>query len=420
MPKPIELTWNEKNIERVQPATLVPSKVYGDEPSENMLIHGDNISVLASLAETFSGKIRCVYIDPPYNTGTTFEHYDDASEHDLWLSFMFQRVRLLKDLLAENGLICVQIDDNEMAYLQLIMDEIFDRSNRINTICVQMSNMSGPKIQWAKQGKRFPKIKEYILIYAKNKKKYNLHIPKRKKKSWDAEYNYIIPQWSKEDYEQYVQQECELLSKRTKHFHLVSLRTYMKQNGIASTDEQWKLSNSYRICATKPNKALLRSAKKMSFDSPLSLLTTSTGLKKLIRTDFNRDTKTARIELIFSQSTASTYFGDIWDDIVTTGGVGKEGGISFPNGKKPEKLLHRILSSCTVPNDWILDAFLGSGTTIAVAHKMKRRWIGIEKGQHLFTHCIPRLNSVIAGSQDGVSKEVEWRGGGGFQLYSVQ
>ena len=183
MTKPMELIWAEKNTEHVLPAKIARIRGYGDETSPNMLIHGDNIGVLSSLVETFTGKIGCIYIDPPYNTGATFQHYDDDTEHGLWLSFMFNRLRLLKELLSDDGLICVQIDDHEMAYLQLLMDEIFGRSNRINTICVKMSNMSGPKIQWAKHGKRFPKIKEYVLIYAKDKKKYRLQIPKRVKES---------------------------------------------------------------------------------------------------------------------------------------------------------------------------------------------------------------------------------------------
>ena len=419
MSKSIELEWKEKGVEQACEGSIVSTRRYGDEASENMLIHGDNLHALSALLPKFTQTINCIYIDPPYNTGTTFEHYNDASEHGLWLSFMHQRLKLLKQLLAETGVICVQIDDHEMAYLQLLMDEVFGRHNRINTICVQMSNMSGPKIQWAKQGKRFPKIKEYILMYAADKKKYRLRIPKRRKKQWDPEYNYIIPQWSKEDYLQYIQQD-EHTSSQMKQFQLVSLNKFAKQNGIDPSDEDWKFSNAYRICATKPNRALLHSAKTMSFDTPLSYIQTSTGMQKLIRTDFNRKTKTARIELIFAQSTMETFFGDIWDDIATTGGIGTEGGISFPNGKKPERLLHRILSACTAEHDWVLDAFLGSGTTVAVAHKMNRRWIGIEKGEHIYTHCIPRFDLVISGLQDGISKEVGWKGGGGFQLYSVQ
>ena len=182
MSKAIELKWKEKGKEQEVYGVLVQTQTYGDHSSENMLIHGDNLRALTTLLPRFTHKINCIYIDPPYNTGTTFEHYNDAVEHGLWLSFMHQRLKLLRMLLSESGLICVQIDDHEMAYLQLLMDEVFGRNNRINTICVQMSNMSGPKIQWAKQGKRFPKIKEYILIYAFDKKKYNLHVPKRRKK----------------------------------------------------------------------------------------------------------------------------------------------------------------------------------------------------------------------------------------------
>jgi adenine-specific DNA-methyltransferase len=169
----------------------------------------------------------------------------------------------------------------------------------------------------------------------------------------------------------------------------------MKENRITDKDDIWKKENSYRIVATKPNTALLEKCMEQDFTGDLAIVTPSQGLVKLITTKFNRDTKTARIELAFAKSNLETYFGDHWNDIVTTGGVGQEGNVEFKNSKKPEKLVSRIIECATEENDIVLDSFLGSGTTCAVANKMRRKWIGIEMGDHIYTHCIPRINNVI-------------------------
>ena len=418
----IELQWEQKHMLREIPTIrLIENldKQYGDSSFPNLLIHGDNLLILHSLFDTFSNQMQCIYIDPPYNTGGNFEHYSDNVNHAQWLSFMRQRLLLLKAFLAETGLICVQIDDNEMAYLQIVMDEIFGRDHRVNTICVNMSNMSGPKVNSAIMGKRFPKIKEYILIYAKNKEKYELQIPKRKKEKWDKEYNHIIPEFTKLDYEALQSNRLELLSGLS-GYRLLSLKSFMDELGIDKDDDVWKEENSFRIVASKPNKALLQRAKKQKFDEPLAIVQTSQGINKLVKTDFNRKTKTARIELVFAKSNEKVYFGDHWDDIVTIGGVAQEGGPSFPSGKKPEKLIHRILEATTKPNDWVMDVFLGSGTTAAVAHKMQRRWIGIELGEQVYSHCLTRLQAVIDGEQSGISNIVDWKGGGGFRFFESE
>lgn len=189
MKQRLELTWIGKGEEDVlEPRILIenPEYSYGDPDTGNLLIHGDNLLALRSLvASGYAGKVKCIYIDPPYNTGSAFEHYDDNVEHSIWLSLMKQRLELLRDLLADDGVIFVQIDDSEMPYLSVMMDEIFGRNNRINTICVNMSNASGVKITAAIRGARFPKIKEYVLLYVRNRDKYRLNIPKVQKENWD-------------------------------------------------------------------------------------------------------------------------------------------------------------------------------------------------------------------------------------------
>lgn len=433
----LELTWVGKDEkEEIEPRILVEnpelSHIYNrdkngqlslinkDGDFDNMLIHGDNLLALKALEQDFAGKVKCIYIDPPYNTGSAFEHYDDNLEHSIWLNLMRSRLEILYNLLSKDGMIFVQIDDNEQAYLTVLMDEIFGRENHINTICVNMSNMSGVKVTAAYNGKRFPKIKEYILLYVKDCSNYSLKIPKQKKDKWDSEYNYIIPELTEDDYNNLKCNNYSTIYAKIDTLKLVSLKDFAKTLGLDINRDDWKYDNSYRIVATKPNSALLSRCNELSFNSDIALVTTSQGLTKLITTKYNKDTKTARIELVFAKDTSETFFGDHWDDIVTTGGVGQEGGVEFKNSKKPEKLVARIISSATNENDTILDSFLGSGTTCAVAHKMKRKWIGIEMGEHAYTHCKLRLDNIIDGKdQTGISKTVNWQGGGSYKFYEL-
>ena len=432
MKQKLELSWYNKNKEnKIEPRILIenPELSYKNiednlfsnvsDFDDNILIHGDNLLSLKALEKEFTNRVKCVYIDPPYNTGSAFEHYDDNLEQSIWLSLMKPRLESMRKLLTENGVIFVQIDDNEQAYLTVLMDEVFGRKNRINTICVNMSNMSGVKINSAINGKRFPKIKEYILIYVKNKESYTLEIPKIEKKTWDNEYNLIIPELTMKDYLNYKNNNLVEFKSKIYNSTLFSLKNYISLNNIEDSFE-WRMKNAYRIVSSKPNTALLSIAKEKSFDSSLDIVSTSTGLNKLIRTDFNRSTKTARIELVFYEDNKNVYIGDHWDDIVTTGGVGQEGGGGFPNGKKPEKLISRIIETATKEGDIVLDSFLGSGTTAAVAHKMKRRWIGIELENHAYSHCKRRIDSVIDGKDNtGVTEKYSWNGGGGYTFYEL-
>ena len=430
----LELTWIGKYDEQagVEPRNLIenPKYSYGEietgtlpngKPwNGNMLIHGDNLLALQALKNEFAGCVKCIYIDPPYNTGSAFEYYDDGIEHSIWLSLMRERLNLLYDLLSRDGYIFVQIDDNECAYLTLLMDEVFGRENRINTICVNMSNLSGVKITSAINGKRFPKIKEYILLYAKDKGAAPLRIPRIAKDKWDKEYNLIIPEMTREMSEQYEKGDVESIKDVLSQLSIVSLKKYMVELGIEDSDDNWKYDNAYRIFASKPNAALLNRAKDIDFDNLVGIVSNASGTEKLIKTDFNRETKTARIELVCANTNSTTFLGDHWPDIVTTGGVGQEGNVSFPNGKKPEKLISRIIECSTLPNDIVLDSFLGSGTTAAVAHKMKRRYIGVEMGEHAYSHCYIRLKNVIDGNDStGVTKKYNWIKGGGFKFFEL-
>ena len=382
-----------------------------------MIIKGNNLIALASLLKRYEGKVKCIYIDPPYNTGNDSFNYNDRFNHSTWLTFMKNRLELARRLLSDDGVIFVQCDDNEQAYLKVLMDDILGRDNFVNSIIPQMSNLSGNKIEHAIQGKKFPKTKEYILLYSKNKNNIKLSIPKQNKEKWDDEYNMIFPELTKEKYMEIYKmiekKDKENLDKILSKLNIHSLNDYIKQHKIDDIDS-WKFENSYRIIASKPNAALRKKANNMIFKTQISSLKNSKGDLKIIRTDYNKDTETARIELVFAEKNLQVFLGDIWFKIITTGGVAQEGSVTLKNGKKPEKLLKIILEASSKENDLVLDFHLGSGTTAAVAHKMGRRYIGIEQMDYIEDMVVERLKKVIDGEQSGISKAINWQGGGSF------
>ena len=389
------------------------------DDKSNLLIKGNNLLAMYSLLPRYRNQIKLMYWDVLYNTESDKVPYADSFKHSSWLVMMKNRLEVAKQLLKDDGVICIQCDDNEMAYLKVLMDEIFKRENFINNISVNMSNMSGQKINNAINGKRFPKLKETILIYAKDKEIIELLIPKINKKEWDDEYNKIIPEWKKSDYNLFEIETVENANIKIENYHLYSLIDYAKKENIELNDE-WKFKNSYRIFATKPNSSLLKKAKDINFDKPISFINNASGGNKLIITDFNKETTTARIELASALLNNSIYLGDNWTDIITTGGVAQEGGVVLQGGKKPEKLLKRIVEMGSVKGDIVLDAYFGTGTTGAVAMKMNRQFIGIEQLDSHIELAKKRLKNVIAGDETGISKQVGWNGGGSFVYFELK
>ena len=383
---------------------------------ENLIIKGNNLLALHSLKKQFTGKVKLIYIDPPYNTQNDGFKYNDKFKHSTWLTFMKNRLEAARELLRDDGVIFVQCDDNEQAYLKVLMDEVF-KGDFVNCIIPEMSNLSGNKIEHAIQGRKFPKIKEYILLYAKNKKNCKLNIPKQSKNKWDSEYNIILPKIDEKVYfriqDLIASNSKNELNTLLKNYKIESLKGYIKRNKIEDNLE-WRIANSYRILASKPNTAIRKKALKFDFDTQLAVLRNSRGDLKVIRTDFNKNTETARIELVFAKNNLETFLGDIWFDITTTGGVAQEGGVVLKNGKKPEQLLEIIIKTATKENDIVLDYHLGSGTTCAVAHKMGRQCIGIEQLNYRGDDSIIRIQNVINGDKSGISKSVNWQGGGDF------
>lgn len=429
----LELTWIGKDKEvKLEPRVLVedPELSYGDKNTENMIIHGDNLLALKALEQDYSGKVKCIYIDPPYNTGNAFEHYDDGLEHSIWLSLMKRRLELLWKLLDQkDGYLAVQIDDNEFARLYMLMIEICGERN-LKTIAVKMSEASGLKMGSVKKSGRIPKLKEFIIIAKKDGIR-NLYLDPIPKDQWDTEYNIFLENFTKEDKELIdnckaqeiiTDKDIVLLDDIAKKITMVSVSQKLKELQIqAKEKEAWLFDNAYRICQCATSSSVLRLAneKKKTNSNELFFVRSATGQLYLVRATFSEESKKPRLQMIFAEDNLTVHPGDFWNDIKTTG-LDNEGGVDFKNGKKPENLIYRILKMGTKENDLVLDSFLGSGTTAAVAHKMKRKYIGIELGEHAKTHVITRLIKIIKGEDlVGATPLSHWEGGGGFKFYTL-
>jgi len=434
----LELTWIGKETRpKLEPRILLedPTKSYhakrrltSADQFDNRLIFGDNLLALKALESEFSGKVKCIYIDPPYNTGSAFDYYDDGLEHSIWLGLMRDRIEVLRRLLCTDGLIFVQIDDREMPYLTVLMDEIFGRDNRVNIIAVKMSEATGVKM--AHVEKRLPKLKEFILVYRKDQMP-AVSVEMVPLDNWNEEYKSVLVGIDRQEGDTLrdlrqkdtctpddVSTAKSILAKAK----IISLTEYFKTHGTArNAQDAWRWENAWRIVQLVG----AQSIKKLVTDIPLNDADVSAVLSAqkvlcLYYTKFDRTTRDPRLRLLFAEDYLTRNPGDYWQDIKTTGGVGQEGGVLFPNGKKPEALIKRVIGMCTSPGDLVLDSFAGSGTTGAVAHKMGRRWIMIELGEHCHTHIIPRLKKVIDGEDPGgITESVGWKGGGGFRYYRL-
>lgn len=335
----------------------------------NFLLEGDNLHSLKLLEKTHKGKIDVIYIDPPYNTGNkdfvyndSYVANDDNYRHSKWLSFMERRLLIAKKLLANEGIIFISIDDNEICQLKLLCDQIFGENNFINIISVNMNSLSGVKMVHAINGKRYPAQKEYILLYKKQTKNQPLFIDKIKKEKWDKEYNLIIPELTKEIWGTLFTLSDEKANLILRDMKLVSLVEYTKEKKIKITDE-WKWENAYRIFGTKSNRPLAKKMINVTFEQEIVCYTNNDGNKRFFYSKFNRNAKDPRIELVQAESNSSVFLSDNWVDISNDGGVAQEGGVIFPNGKKPLSLIKRVLKTCNNKNAAVLDFFAGSGTT---------------------------------------------------------
>ena len=434
----LELTWIGKDERpKLEPRILIEDpelsyhadRRYGENDQfDNILIQGDNLLALKALEQVYAGKVKCIYIDPPYNIDAATPFYEDGLAHSEWLNRMRIRLEYLRTLLAEDGLFFVQIDDEEMPYLTVLLDEVFGRNNRINIIAVKMSEVSGVKM--AHVNKRLPKLKEFILVYGKSRE-HEINIEQVFDNVWNNEYKTLLVGLSKIEIDKLkgilsqdncTEEDVNSCNDILKTATTVSLAEHFKSLSMSKSDQdEWKFKNAYRIIQAVGSKSVLNLAKNESKkDQEIAAALSSSGLIYLYKTQFDQSAKQPRIQIIFADENLSKNPGDFWVDIKTTGGVGQEGGVLFPNGKKPEALIKRIIGMNTVKGDIILDSFGGSGTTAAVAHKMGRKWIMVELGDHAQTHIVPRLNKVIDGEDNGgVTEAAGWKGGGGYRFYRL-
>ncbi len=427
--KRLELTWiGKEERPRLEPRILLedaelsyhaPKRVSDDDIFDNRLIHGDNLLALKALEQEFAGKIKCIYIDPPFNTGQAFEHYDDGIEHSLWLSLMRDRLVLLHRLLSVDGTLFIHIDDNELAYLTVVLDEIFGRANRITLVTFKQSSVSGPK----SINPGLVTIANYILVYAKNKAEWNpgrVFVATKR----DDRYNHYIVNVD----ESYQDREFCTIRSALAQKVACDVRDLKKRFGKDLEDELERLvledpSRVIRLARVQPKdvNSDAREILKKSVDDPSRVYTSP-------RPDKSDYYFFGGQQLLFYSSKAREVDGqwvtgqpasNIWDDLLSNN-LHNEGGVRFPKGKKPEGLLKRIIEMSTKPGDWVLDSFAGSGTTGAAAHKVGRRWIMVELGEHCNTHVVPRLKSVVDGSDSsGITSATSWKGGGGFRFFDL-
>jgi adenine-specific DNA-methyltransferase len=389
------------------------------EQGDNLLIKGDNLLALKALEKHFAGQIKCIYIDPPFNTGNAFEHYDDGLEHTIWLSMMKSRIELLKKLLRkEDGIIFVHIDYREFAQLKILMDEVFGRNNFVSFITLKVKDPAGV----GQQSIMFD-VCEYLLVYARDFYSIRNNYTKQSIEYKTAEgqvkgYNKAILDYGKSK-----------LIKVINRQNVGEIKIYecdgyeIKRFGKKDSYEDY-IKYFDRIFADyNPSGGTILQIRNEFPEGKLSFMEYTPIKGKdaghLIKVYFLNRRILAWLKDIANinnegQIIKKSKLTNLWE--IPNAQLFAEGGVDFRQSKKPETLIARIIDVATSPSDWVLDSFLGSGTTAAVAHKLGRKWIGIELGDHAETHCLPRLKRVVSGEdQTGISKQVEWKGGGGFR-----
>ncbi len=391
----LELTWiGKEKRPRLEPRILLeePEKSYHaatrvseTDIFDNQLIFGDNLLALKALEQDYTGKVKCIFIDPPYNTGSAFEHYDDGLEHSIWLGLMRDRLVILRNLLSEDGSLWITIDDNEAHYLKVLCDEVFGRRNFVSNVVWQKKFSPQNDAKWLSDNH------DHILIYAKNKEIWRPHLLE-KSESVMSRYKNLDNDprgaWSSGD---------------------MSVKTYNANTDYPITTPSGKI--------VYPAKSRCWAFSKEKFDE----------LVADNRIWFGKNgSNVPRIKQFVSDVKQGITSLTIWlhEDVGHNQDAKKEvkpfNDNSVFDTPKPERLLQRIIHMATSPGDLVLDSFAGSGTTGAVAHKMGRRWIMVELGEHCDTHIVPRLQKVIDGTdQGGISKTVNWQGGGGFRYYRL-
>ena len=360
--------------------SLFPSNA----PTGNILVHGDNLEALKALLPFFAGRVRCIYIDPPYNTGSAFPQYDDNLEHSQWLNLMYPRIRLLKEFLSEDGSIWISIDDDEGHYLKVICDEIFGRQNFVAN-CI-----------WHKKGTRsndarwFSDNHDHVLVYAKRKENWRMNLLPR---PVDSAKGYSNP--DNDPRGVWASGPCHAKTPNEKDIYEITTPSGRKLMPPPGTS--WRFS--------REKFAELVADKRIWFGKNGDNVPRFKRFLTDVQDGFVPTTLWFRDEVGDNQEAKKEVKAIVPDDVFST--------------PKPERLIQHIVTLATNPGDLVMDSFLGSGTTAAVAQKMGRRWIGIEMGEHAKTHCAVRMKKVVDGEQGGISEAVGWKGGGGFRFYEL-
>ena len=388
----LELTWvGKNNVEDIEPRILihVKDKSYGEEKTGNKLIHGDNLLALKALEKEYSGKIKCIYIDPPYNTGSAFEHYDDNVEHSIWLNLMYKRLLIMKNLLDNKlGTIWITLDDSEVHYCKILCDEIFGRNNFLTDITWNSrKSISNDAIVSLNTN--------HILVYCRNideirkeTKSGNMFKGGIDKSKFSNPDNDPRGPWVADP------------------FDAPNIRPNLEYTIInPNTGEELKPAPGRHWRTTEEKYLEALNDNRIIFGK-------------------NGKSKPQYKRFLYESENKGSVLTNLWDDVDTTTNATKHSQILFPGdaftNPKPENLIERVLLLATKENDIVLDSFLGSGTTAAVAHKMKRKWIGIEMGTQAYSHCKKRLDMVINNQdQGGITKNTNWQGGGGYDFYEL-
>lgn len=395
----LELTWIGKDDPReaIEPRILIENPDYsygtvetgtlpnGKPWNGNMLIHGDNLLALKALEENYTNAVKCIYIDPPYNTGSAFEHYDDNLEHSIWLSLIRERLIILYNLLSPDGSMWISLDDTEQAYCKVLCDEIFGRNNFVANVIWEKKYAPSNDAKWLSDSH------DFILVYAKNKETWRPNLLPRSK---DMDSRYKNP--DNDPRGKWKAGDC-------------SVKTYSASADYPITTPSGRIVNppvGYCWRFSKEKFAELVADNRIWFGKDGNNVPAVKRFLSEVKDGMTAMTIWKYQEVGHNQEAKKEIKAFGFESVFDT--------------PKPERLIERVLTLGSNPGDLVLDSFLGSGTTAAVAQKMGRRYIGVELGQHAYTHCVPRLKMVTDGTdQGGISKAQNWKGGNGFKFYEL-
>jgi adenine-specific DNA-methyltransferase len=386
------------------------ARAYGEPGSENAVLHCENLDAMRRLSLSgFAGRFRCIYFDPPFNSGRRFTEYDDALTPAVWQAMIVERLAAARELLADTGSIFVEIDDTELGPLHVAMDEVFGREQRVSTVTVVRSAATGHKA--INPGPI--NVADYLLLYAKNRRRWRCNPLVRERTRFDRAYSTWLrnPDDAIESW-----QFTSLASEVRSRLGRAPSRSEIEDHALAHPSHVVRFAQPRYDAVSREARSLIDVSRR---EPHRVLRLQRPGYKDLIVRGGNRILfLAAKVSRVGGRPVLVEPLTNVWDDAGFQG-IAREGEARFVRSKKPEKLIARIVALSTDPGDWVLDPFLGSGTTAAVALKMHRRWIGIERGPHVDTICLPRLRRVIDGEDKaGVTRAFGWTGGSGFDVWT--